>query len=383
MWPEFSDLLRAYRECRIGKPASSQQTQFEWSLGKNLLELVTEIHQETYTPSSSTCFIVERPCPREIFAAHFRDRIVHHLIVSKLTPFWELKFSSASFACRKKRGTHGAIRALEREIKRISRSGSKKVAVLKLDIASFFATINRDLLCKILLERNGERLVRFLIPKTFGHDARTDFIFKSNHRRVQALIPPHKSWLHQKSHQGLPIGNLTSQFGANVYLTEMDDWITQELRPRSYLRYMDDLLFLGTRLEELGSFENAINTWLVENRGQSLNPKKTKCLFLTEGIDYLGYRFIQTRRNQKTHQVLFKKQKKWSFIQDLKNLEKRGLPLPRKLHVLAPYPSRKLQAQRLSSVQARLGLMSHASTYQFKKKALAPFSKAEGFQKLK
>jgi len=178
MWPEFKDLYKAYKECRMGKPASAEQTQFETRLGENLLLLLKEIQLKTYPPSQAKCFIVPRPKPREIFAAHFRDRIVHHLIVSKLTPLWESRFSDASFACRKGRGTHGAIQRLLSEIKRVSRQGELKLHVLKLDIASFFATIHRGILCGLLQEENQEPLLSFLIRNSFGHDSRDSFIFR-------------------------------------------------------------------------------------------------------------------------------------------------------------------------------------------------------------
>src|ERR1035438_10559703 len=88
-WPTFEDVLRAYKACRFGKSASIHQTAFEMRLGKNITDLHSEIQSGKYQPSPAICFVVERPKPREIFAAHFRDRIVHHLVVSKLTEYWE------------------------------------------------------------------------------------------------------------------------------------------------------------------------------------------------------------------------------------------------------------------------------------------------------
>lgn len=368
MWPDFKDLLKAYKECRMGKPASAEQTQFETRLGENLLLLLKEIQLKTYLPSQAKCFIVPRPKPREIFAAHFRDRIVHHLIVSKLTPFWESRFSDASFACRKDRGTHGALQRLLSEIKRVSRQGEVKLHVLKLDIASFFATIHRGILCGLLQEENQNPLLSFLIRNSFGHDSRDSFIFQGK-KNLSNLIPLEKSWLSQESHRGLPIGNLTSQFGANVYLNECDHWIENHLRPASYIRYMDDFLFLDSNPKKLLTFESQIDAWLKKHRGQQLNLKKTKCHSLTEGVSYLGYRVIQKRKDSRMHQVLFPKAKKWAFIKDLKHLEKTGLPPLEKLHFLSPTLSKRKRTQRLSSLQSRLGLMKHASTRRFRKRA--------------
>jgi len=106
----FEDLLKAYRSCRIGKVASNAQIIFEMKLGKNLSDLETEIKTRTYRPSPYRTFIVTRPKPREIFAANFRDRVIHHLIVSRVESIWEKKFYHGSFACRIGRGTHGALK---------------------------------------------------------------------------------------------------------------------------------------------------------------------------------------------------------------------------------------------------------------------------------
>jgi RNA-directed DNA polymerase len=114
IWSTFEDILKAYKNCRKGKQPSIHQLKFEQNLGENSLALWQEIIERRYKPSICACFVVTNPKPREIFAAHFRDRVVHHLLVSKLDPFWEKKLSPVCFACRKGMGTHGALKNFEK-----------------------------------------------------------------------------------------------------------------------------------------------------------------------------------------------------------------------------------------------------------------------------
>lgn len=366
---QFSDLLAAYKSCRIGKPASSHQTRFEAKLGENLLQLTQEINSHKYKPSRSVCFIVTHPKPREIFAAHFRDRIIHHYLVSQLSNIWKPKFSPFSFACRKYKGTHGALNELQRQVRKISQGGNKTVYALQLDISSFFVTINRRILCELLTKHARDPELKWLINASIGHDARTNYVLKSSNDRV-ALLAPNKSWLSKEADQGLPIGNLTSQFGANAYMTETDHWIVRQLKPLGYLRYMDDLTLLHTNPDFLEPLIEPIDQWLRTHRKQELNHDKTVLKPLTDGIDYLGYHVKQTASAQKPLHFFTPPIKKWEMIQDLSDLESTGLPDPIYLHPLAAKLSKKKVSQRLSSINSRLGMMKHAESYQFRKESL-------------
>jgi RNA-directed DNA polymerase len=137
-----------------------------------LAKLETQIHAGTYQPAPSSCFIVHRPKPREIFASHFRDRVVHHLVVSRLEALFEPTLCSASFACRKGKGTHGALQALQKSGRRLSQGGNLSLWVLKLDLARFFVTIDRELLTRLLLKKITDPMLRRLTQKLFTHDGR-------------------------------------------------------------------------------------------------------------------------------------------------------------------------------------------------------------------
>ncbi len=127
----YHDLVVAYKSCRLHKPANGSQIIFERKLGENLSLLLNEIQSGRYRPLPAKCFVVKHPKPREIFAAEFRDRVIHHLVVSQIEPIWEKKFISSSFACRIRKGSHGAIRYTQQKVRELSQGGSKGVWVFR------------------------------------------------------------------------------------------------------------------------------------------------------------------------------------------------------------------------------------------------------------
>jgi RNA-directed DNA polymerase len=171
-WRSFESLVKAYRSCRFGKSASLHQIGFETKLGKELLGLHEEIIDGKYRPKPAVCFYISRPKPREIFASHFRDRIVHHLIISRIEPLWERRFSYSSFACRKGKGTHGALRYLQKLVRSLSQGGEKKVWALHVDLKSFFVTIDRNILVELLTQDIADPGFRNLVKSLYLTDLR-------------------------------------------------------------------------------------------------------------------------------------------------------------------------------------------------------------------
>ncbi|MBY0471376.1 reverse transcriptase/maturase family protein [bacterium] len=368
-WPTFEQITCAYRACRLGKRASVHQTRFEAHLGKNLIELHGELLSGKYKPSPVVCFVVTHPRPREIFAAHFRDRIVHHLVVGELTPMWERKFIHSSFACRNGRGTHGALKYLQNAVRKISQGGIRPVYALQLDLASFFVTIHRPTLCHLLTKNlKNERLKR-LVEILYLTDSRPNALLKGP-KHLFDLIPKEKSWFGQSKDQGIPIGNLISQFGANVYLTGLDHLIQRKLKPNAYLRYMDDLILLDTDPERLRPFEKIIDDWLKAHRRQSLNPAKTRLSRMSEGIDYLGYRCRQGDSPREPVQFFLEPQKKWEWIQTLKDLAALDFQSTEKPHPLSHHLESEKVNQTLSRANSRLGYMKHAESFRLRKDSI-------------
>ena len=371
-WPTFHDLMVAHKSCRLHKPASVSQIRFEAKLAENILNLQHQIHSGSYKPSPAKCFVVTHPKPREIVAAEFRDRIVHHLVVTQLEPVWSRKFINSSFACRIGKGTHGAIRHLQKKVRIISRGGMTSVWCLQMDVEKFFVSIDRPILCELLLKFSRHRKLRELIQAIYGHDARIG-VKRCSTKEMFALIPTGKSWFDQGPNRGIPMGNLTSQFGANVYLTELDHFIERTLKPKSYLRYMDDLLFLDTDSKKLEAMVDPVSAWLENNRNQKMNPAKTSLTELRYGINYLGFEFRQMNSAKEPLQVFSTPKKRWQLIQSLRKFESSPPPeagRPHPLSLLLP----DLPANRsLASINSRIGCIAHANTYRFRKKSLQKF----------
>ncbi len=368
-WPTFHDLMAAYKSCRLHKPASRSQVQFEMRLGSNLSLLHNEIRAERYQPLPSQCFVVTQPKPREIFAAHFRDRIVHHLVVSQLEPFWEKRLITSTFACRIGKGTHGAMRHAQDQVRRISQGGHRTVWALQVDIAKYFVTIHRPTLSSLLLAPIRNPRLKHLVHLIYQHDARVG-AKRSGNPAAFDLIPQGKSWFDQDPDRGIAIGNLSSQFGANVYLSGLDHWIQRQLKPMAYLRYMDDGLLLDTDPKKLELMPDQIDHWLGAHRSQHLNPHKTHLRPLPHGIDYLGYHLRQVDSASEPLQIFAEPLKKWKFIRSLRRLEKAHFAEATKPHHLAPFLPDRQMKRSLASLNSRLGVFHHCRSYLFREKAL-------------
>ena len=139
-------LYLAYFDCRNGKRKTVNALNFEWDLERNLFLLLNELKTKKYKPGRSICFAVKEPTPREIFAATFRDRIVHHLLVREINDMGERTFIFNAFSCRKGKGTHKAVKLLKQSIRRLSKNYSKEIYYAQMDISGFFMSIDHDIL---------------------------------------------------------------------------------------------------------------------------------------------------------------------------------------------------------------------------------------------
>jgi hypothetical protein len=186
-----------------------------------------------------------------------------------------------------------------------------------------------------------------------------------------AKLPQHKRWQNQPDHCGLPIGNLTSQFFANVLLTGLDHFIARTLKPEAYLRYMDDLTLLASTPQELNAMVEPIATWLATHRKQNLNPQKTVLSNLRDGIEYLGFCIHQVNSPQNPAQLRLPLIKKYKIVQAAQTLERRGYPAPQCLDPIFHITSHSAATHAFSSLNARLGQASHAQTFRWRKGVLA------------
>ncbi|MDM8516768.1 hypothetical protein QUF76_11260 [Desulfobacterales bacterium HSG16] len=151
---------------------------FEIDAETELLKLEDELASRTYSPLPSTCFVTESPKIREIFAADFRDRVVHHLLVSYLEPKWEPKFIYDSYACRKKKGVHAAVKRLKNFMLKAGHNGSCPAFFLQIDVRSFFISINKKILFKILNKKENNPEISWLLEKVIFNDPAEDPVKK-------------------------------------------------------------------------------------------------------------------------------------------------------------------------------------------------------------
>lgn len=277
----FENLHLAYLKARKCKRYRDEILKFSYNLEENLLRLENELRFQTYQHGSYREFIVCDSKKRRIKAAPFRDRVVHHAICNIIEPIFDRGFIHDTYTCRKEKGTHKAIKRLEQFIKSAStilrereremNSPAPKIYCLQCDISKYFDSIDHRVLLELLERKIQDKKVLWLI----------NIIVKSSNK---------------ESGKGIPIGNLTSQLFANIYLNELDQFMKHCLRVRYYLRYMDDFLILDFDKQKLRQIKKEIREFVENKLKLKMHPKKANISLVGEGIDFLGYRIFGNYR---------------------------------------------------------------------------------------
>ncbi len=283
----FASIYKAYLDCRRRKRGTVNALRFEFNLLDGLTDLALKLQRGTYAPSRSVCFVVRSPKLREIFAADFRDRIVHHLVVRELEKTWEPRFIFDSYACRREKGIHEAVKRLQGFMMKATASCKKPAYFLQLDIRSFFMSIDKSILFSIFADNGASEVVLDLLERIIFHDCTQNYYFRGDKKMLQ-MIPPHKSLFKADANKGLPIGNLTSQFFANVYLNELDQFVKHVLKCRYYIRYVDDFILISSSPAELANWRERIAAFLKDRLSLELKPGD-RIRRVSEGADFLGY----------------------------------------------------------------------------------------------
>lgn len=256
---------------------------------------------------------------REVFAATFRDRVIHHLLYNFLEPVFEPKFIDQSYACRKNKGIHQSLKDLQKYLRQTTQNHRQKAYFLHLDIRGFFMSLKKEILFKLISKQVKNPELLWLTRIIIFNDPIKNFTSKGD-RSLFAKIPSHKSLFHVPKNQGLPIGNLTSQFFANIYLNELDQFVKHYLKTKYYLRYVDDFLLLSRDKNELEEWRNKIIHFLEQHLQLELNLQKQILQNTDGGINWLGYiikpNYILIRRRV----VKTLKQKLFFFNQKVLNL---------------------------------------------------------------
>ena len=251
----------AWKAARRGKVPSLNLLDFEARWADRLLELQREINTGNWKPRPSTCFIASRPKAREIHAPDFADRVVHHWLVPQLEAIYEPRFIFDSFANRKGKGSHAAVVRLQQFVREVD-SGQGGGWYLQLDIHNFFNSIHRatlwQMLKPVLLRANlPEAVMRTTHALLRNPPLSAGVTLRASAAEV-ALVPPHKRLVNAPPGCGLPIGNLSSQFLANVYLDRLDQFVKHTLKAKRYLRYVDDFVLVHQDREQLATWQRQI-----------------------------------------------------------------------------------------------------------------------------
>lgn len=257
---DFSNLHEAFLNAKANKRFRNEVMQFSNNLEENLIQLHHELLHQQYKPSRYREFIVKEPKERLILALPFRDRVIHQAIISIIEPIFESTFIRDSYACRKGKGTLAGINRARYFLNKETVSHSR-VYCLKMDVTKYFYSINHSVL-KMLIRK------KIRCAKTLNL---LDVIIDS------------------VDNPGIPVGNLTSQLFANIYLNELDHFIKEELRVKYYVRYMDDMIILWHSKAELWSWFGLIKEFLEDKLLLKFN-KKTSVFPVQRGVDFLGYR---------------------------------------------------------------------------------------------
>lgn len=283
------ELYKAYKKCRCRKRNTKSVAIFEYNLEHNLSKLEDEIVSGYYKPLPMSVFIVKKPKMREIFAAEFKDRIVHQFLINRIEPKWENLFIYDSYACIKGKGTHLAVKRLQTFLRKATKNNTKKAFFLQLDIKGFFNSISKDILYNIIKQKIKEGLTLSMIKTIIFQDFIKDCIIKKAKKDDFMKLPPHKTLFKTPKGKGLPIGNLTSQFFANVYLNELDQFVKHTLKAKFYIRYCDDFVIISEDKNKLKKFQNKIKLFLKNKLDLLLNNNVTTIGQVSTGIDFLGY----------------------------------------------------------------------------------------------
>ena len=325
----FRDLHKAYYDARRKKRNRDYQLHFESRLEQNLRELCDELYNRTYRARPSACFIISDPKYREVFAADFRDRIVHHLYFNYLHEMLERTFIVDSYSCIRRRGTSFGIWRLEEHIRKASLNYTEKCYVLKLDIRGYFMHIKREKLLEIVLRRienmSSHRIFRHH-PQTWGDMLDMDFLRWLSEEIIMLnplencvihgkpsdwdKLPREKSLFHAPEGCGLPIGNLTSQLFSNVYLGELDDFMKRTLKCRHYGRYVDDFYVVSPDKVWLRSLIPQVRDFLKNELELDLQEGKTVICDVKNGVEYLGH-FLKNGRRRVSHATWDRMKAKW------------------------------------------------------------------------
>jgi len=302
----LENLLEAWKEFVPGKRTRKDVQEFERDLMTNLIALHHELAAKKYSHSAYQHFKIADPKPRDIHKASVRDRLLHHALHRKLSPFFTKTFISDSYSCQDGKGTHRAVQRFKKFIDRVSKNNTCTVWVLKCDIKKFFANIDHSLLLDIAAKYIPDQDILNLMS----------VIVRSFHSSVAGV--------------GLPLGNLTSQLLVNIYMNEFDQFMKHRLKAKYYIRYADDFVVLSTDKMYLEKILPAMQEFLGSKLKLVMHPDKIFIQTVASGVDFLGWvhfpdhRVLRTTTKKRMFRNITAKNKKEETVQSYLGLISQG-----------------------------------------------------------
>ena len=286
------DMLEAYYDCRKSKRRTASAVVYEMDYESNLITLRDRINTRTYAPGKSICFVVTRPRYREVFAASFEDRIVHHYIALRLEPLFELVFSPRTFNCRKGKGQLYGINMLRQDIIDCSKGYTTDCYIMKLDLKGFFMSIDKALLARLIDKFIVEHYtgtdiddLRYLCQVVVLHHPEKN-CERHSPAKYWGYLPANKSLFTNGEGRGVAIGNLFAQLFAN-FLLNIIDWYLEDSGIEYHGRYVDDMYCVDTDKNKLLKAVPAVRDKLA-SIGLSLNEKKFYIQYYKKGVEFTG-----------------------------------------------------------------------------------------------
>ena len=260
----IENIFTAWTRFSVGKHLKMDVIAFEYRLEDNLFTLRDSLVSGEYRHDPYKPFTVYDPKQRRIHKATVKDRVVHQAIVNVIEPFFERRFIHDSYSCRVGKGTHAAVERLQTFLRQASHNNTRTVYALKCDVKKFFASVNHDTLLLLLARQINDFKTMELLENIVGSFS-------------------------VGGYRGIPLGNLTSQLFANIYLHELDRYVKNSLHENHYLRYCDDFIILSESRERLSGVTESIDNFLHRTLSLQLHPKKVYIRTWAQGIDFLGY----------------------------------------------------------------------------------------------
>lgn len=298
----FENLFLAFRKAAKGRRSRSSVAEFELDVDENLLKLKAELEEGSYQPGGYLSFHIHDPKKRLISAAPFRDRVVHHALVNLIEPAFDRKFIYDTYANRKGKGTH---KALDRATKFMRRFNY----VLPMDIRQYFPSIDHEILLANLFKTIQEPRTKNLCSQIVASGQGV------LHEEYEMVFFPDDTLFAASRPRGLPIGNLTSQIFANIYLSPLDHFIKRKLKCEGYLRYVDDMLLFANSKKELHLWRKEIVSFLAKLR-LTIHENSAQLRPVHTGVPFLGFQiFPEYRRLKRRKAIHARRRLKALFVQ--------------------------------------------------------------------